>query len=356
VNLSNAYHAQYGSHSLEDDLRKALDLVETAHQDCLASFSHTSWLSATNIYLKYFLLSGVRSYLDTALDRFKNALNAFPEEDNFTNKYLVFFAGGHIFWEFYKIKKSQEDMDFAIAYYLACWEAVAATPIIRIKAARSTAKLFCSADNPLEAWNLLQQAVDLILIACPGSSKRKEQQLVMSQLSGLGNEACSTALAVGVHPLDALEVLERRRSIIIAAAHGAASQLADLEDKSPELYREYNLLRTKINTSDSEFRELQPKVEFHAPSLREGERLYSFYGGITQQEYQFSEIERVTQQIRDEVPGFKDFMIPLSKSRIQILAQDGLIVTLVASSTRADAILLTNAGTKVLSLTLPDPP
>jgi tetratricopeptide (TPR) repeat protein len=122
VNLSNVYHAQYSSHSLGDDLRKALDLVETAHRDCPASFSHTSWLSASNIYIKYFLLSGVRSYLDTALDRFKNALDAFPEEDNFTNKYLVFFAGGHIFWEFYKIKKSQEDMDFAIACYLACWK------------------------------------------------------------------------------------------------------------------------------------------------------------------------------------------------------------------------------------------
>jgi hypothetical protein len=81
------------------------------------------------------------------------------------------------------------------------------------------------------------------------------------------------------------------------------------------------------------------------------QHLNPLYGGIPEREHQFSELERVTKHIQDEVPGCENFMVPLSKSHIQSLAQEGLIVTLVAGHAQADAILLTNAGTKVLPLT-----
>jgi tetratricopeptide (TPR) repeat protein len=361
ANLSNAFQARFGSLSLESDLMKSLDFVEAAHRESPASISIASWLSATNIHLQYFHLSGDSKYLDSALEKLKSALDALPQENTYKGEHLVFFAGGHIFLEFSKLSNSQECSDLAVAYYLACWEAVTATPIFRIKAARNAARLFSAAGNPDEAWNILQKAVDLVPMASFGELRRREQQFIVSQLSGLGNEACSAALAAGVHPLDALEILERGRGITIASAHGAASQLAALKAKAPELYREYDILRTKINTSDETIAELRledKEAKSSACFTQKEERLRPFYGDVSEQEHQISELKRITNRIQNEVPGFSDFMVPLSTSRISSLAQDGPIITLVAGYARADAILLTNSGTEVLPLTslLPDPP
>jgi hypothetical protein len=234
-------------------------------------------------------------------------------------------------------------MDFAIAYYLACWECLTAILICRINVARSVANLLSNVGNVFEAWNLLREAVDLIPIAYPRELRGEDQQFITSQLSDLSNEACSTALAAGLPVLDALEILERGRGFIIAAVYGAASQLGDLEIKSPELYREFDRLQRQINTGSVEMQGLPFEGEgdgFTTRFRNVGGPPSSLYGGITPREHQLSQIERVIQRIRNEVPGLQDFLVPMSKSRIQSLAQEGPVVALVAGKTRADAILL----------------
>jgi tetratricopeptide (TPR) repeat protein len=358
VNLSNAYRSQYTIRPVKEELKKPLDLIKEAYLVNPASFSHNSWLGAANEHLTHFRLSKDLLELASATESLKKALDAIPEEGDST-EHLVFFAGGHIFSEWYTCNTSQENMDFAIAYYLACWECSTATPIYRINAARSAANLLSNAGNVLEAWNLLREAVDLIPIACPRGLRGEDQQFITSQLSGLSNEACSAALAAGLPVLDALEILERGRGIIIAAAHGAASQLGDLEIKSPELYREFDRLQRQINTGSVEMQDLPFGGEgdgFTTPFWNVGGPPSSLYGGITPREHQVSQIERVIQRIRNEVPGLEVFLVPMSKSRIQSLAQEGPIVALVAGKTRADAILLFGTETRVLPLILPDGP
>jgi hypothetical protein len=108
------------------------------------------------------------------MESLQKALDAIPEGGDST-EHLVFFAGGHIFSELYTCNTSQENMDFAIAYYLTCWECLPATPICKINAAQSAANLLSNAGNVIEAWNLLREAVDLIPIACPRELRCEDQ-------------------------------------------------------------------------------------------------------------------------------------------------------------------------------------
>lgn len=234
--------------------------------------------------------------------------------------------------------RDSSDIEFALQTLLKCAESPVVQPLERIKAAREAGAISYDFRRYEDAWDCLREAVENIPSASAVQFDPEGQQYIISQLSGLGSEACSAGLTAGVPPLKALYVLEKARGILTTNLRGGSGELDDLKCKAPNLYEE--------------FRNFQQEVM--RPSEQQVQLVYPL--GLSQKPWtdpRMSAIEgldRVVKLIRETVPGFRNFLTKLEPHHITELSDEDYITVLNTSIFRTDAIVLKRGRVGVIPL------
>ncbi|KAI2826557.1 hypothetical protein CBS147343_11001 [Aspergillus niger] len=224
--------------------------------------------------------------------------------------------------------RDSSDIEFALQALLMCAKSPVIQPLERIRAARAAGVILYDLRRYEDAWDCLREAVQNIPSASAVHFDREGQQYIISQLSGLGSEACSAGLTAGAPPLKALFVLEQARGILTTNLRGGSGELDDLKCKAPNLYEEFrNFQQQVMRPSEQQVQLVDPldlsQKPWTDPRMRAIEKL-----------------DGVVKLIRETVPGFCDFLTTLEPHHITELSDEDYITVLNTSIFRTDAIVL----------------
>ncbi|KAJ5455720.1 uncharacterized protein N7458_003984 [Penicillium daleae] len=234
--------------------------------------------------------------------------------------------------------RDSSDIEFALQTLLMCAESPAIQPLERIRAAREAGAILYDLRRYEDAWDCLREAVGNIPSASAVHFDPEGQQYIISQLSGLGSEACSAGLTAGAPPLKALYVLEQARGILTTNLRGGSGELDDLKCKAPNLYEEFrNFQQQVMRPSEQQVQLVDPLDLSQKPWT--DPRMSAI-----------EELDRVVKSIRETVPGFRNFLTKLEPHHITELSDEDYITVLNTSIFRTDAIVLKRGRVGVIPL------
>ncbi|KAH7022672.1 CHAT domain-containing protein [Ilyonectria destructans] len=156
-----------------------------------------------------------------------------------------------------------------------------------------------------------------------------EKQHLISQVAGLACEAASAALGSGQRPEVALSFLEQGRGVLATSIQDVRADVLELRDKHPELAEKFTNVKEELEQSNTQ-KPTDTNQQFSGPDL----------------DKYFDEI---LGQIR-ESPGFEEFLMAPSASRMQDAAGLGPIVVINVSTLRCDAIIIEQHQIRYVSL------
>jgi tetratricopeptide (TPR) repeat protein len=215
---------------------------------------------------------------------------------------------------------------------------LAAVPV-RIVAWRQAAVLTSLlGGRPLEALAAAEEAVKLLPQVTPRSLARPDREHRLGAAASLAGVAAAAAVAAG-RPGRAVELLEQARGLLVADTVDArSSDLTRLRDGNPDLAREFEELRSRLDALDSPdpLSGLTgtgpgPGAEHVGQVARDLSRARRDAHAAWQ--------DLIT-RIRG-LDGFADFLAPLPIHRLAAQAHDGPVVFVSTSRTRCDALILT---------------
>lgn len=234
--------------------------------------------------------------------------------------------------------KAQEDFERSVAAYTKGWQCLNASPSLRINLARDAAVLHASQSNWKEASALLQGAVELLPSVSPRSLQHTDKQYMLGEFAGLASMAAATALKVGKEAYHALKLLEVGRGIITGLLLETRTDVFGLEQKCPELAKEFVSLRDVLDSPASEATLLASsgdiRQELRAKQRRQANKRF----------------QEVIKEIRDQ-RGFQNFLHPPLERDLMAAAENGAIVAVNVSEYRCDAFIIKQDEIKVLPLT-----
>ncbi|CAI7570116.1 unnamed protein product [Penicillium glandicola] len=235
--------------------------------------------------------------------------------------------------------RNSSDIEFALQTLLMCAESPVIQPLERITAAREAGAILYDLRRYEDAWDCLREAVEKIHSASAVHFDREGQQYIISQLSGLGSEACSAGLTAGAPPLKALSVLEKARGILTTNLRGGSGELDDLKCKAPNLYEEFRNFQQQVMHPSEEQVQLVDPLDLSQKPPWTDPRVSAI-----------EERERVVKLIRETVPGFCNFLTKLEPHHITELSDEDYITVLNTSIFRTDAIVLKRGRVGVIPL------
>ncbi|KAL7956820.1 hypothetical protein V8C34DRAFT_306260 [Trichoderma compactum] len=239
--------------------------------------------------------------------------------------------------------RHKSDIEFAIQSLLECAQSPVVQPLEKIRAAREVGVILYDLHRYEEAWDCLREAVGHIPSAAGVYYNPEEQQHIISQLSGLGSEACSAGLAAGTHPLRALYVLEQARGILTTNLHGGSGELDDLKRKAPDLYKKFRNLQQQVMQPSEQYVKLVDPLDLSQKAWTDP------------RERAIRDLDGVVKSIRESVPGFSKFLTMLQPSQITELSDEDYIVVLNTSIFRTDAIVIKNGLVDAIRLSALEP-
>jgi hypothetical protein len=122
-----------------------------------------------------------------------------------------------------------------------------ATPFHRVKAAARCLKLLATLGKVNVAIQLGKDVVTLLQTVNTRLLDRSDQQFVMATFAGIATDLCSFLLGSGL-PEDALQYLEKGRTVILGQPIDGRSDVPDLSRQHPEIARQYKSLLDEVNT------------------------------------------------------------------------------------------------------------
>ncbi|MET8754583.1 CHAT domain-containing protein [Streptomyces sp. NPDC004667] len=228
-----------------DDLREAIRWAEAAVAESNGTASAVPLLNLCVVrvlaYQQAFhpftrAVSPPPTALADAVESIAHALRELPDDHPaIANIHLI---RGQLFEEVSRRASHQADLDTALdAYTLAARHATGSL-LIRGTAAEAGGLLAHRHGHSNTATTLLTLAVELLEAMTEptllGWHSRADH---VEQFHGLAGQACAAHLEAG-RPEDALTILDRGRSLLLAPAWGLASRATGLPEKDLRLYRE----------------------------------------------------------------------------------------------------------------------
>ncbi|MFE9328211.1 CHAT domain-containing protein [Nocardia sp. NPDC052278] len=348
-NLGGALLARFGRSGVLGDVDEAIEVARQAVAAAPAGApDQARYLSNLGINLQTrFKSTGARGDLDEAIDAAQQAVDATPADH--PTRVMVLAGLGTALETRFGRSGAQLDRDAAIANFEQAVDVVTAGPSLRIRAARSAARLAVPS-QPHRAARLLERAVRLLPEVAPRELERADQQYALGGFAWLAADAASLALEDPSTPASeraglALQLSEAGRTVMLSQALHVRSDLTDLTSQHAGLARRFTHLRDLLdNPSDT---------TTSAGSIDEtGPFLEPDY--ITRDRRQLvRDLDDILVQIRAQ-DGFASFALPPSRDELLTQAAHGPVVVFNISTYRSDALLLTTDG--ITSLPLPDLP
>ncbi|KAI3326065.1 CHAT domain-containing protein [Xylariaceae sp. AK1471] len=169
--------------------------------------------------------------------------------------------------------------------------------------------------------------------------ENSDKQHLLSYVVGLASDAAAVALNAGKEPLIALGFIEQGRGVLAASLEEVNIDSLDLKEKHPQLADQFGHLRDELNV---------PVITQNDTFL--GRNYESAWQVQVARRYEAGkEFDELVIQIR-ELPGFGDFLLPLSREKLQAAAKCGPIAVINVSEYRCDAFLIEPRQVRVLFL------
>ncbi|KIW88541.1 uncharacterized protein Z519_10587 [Cladophialophora bantiana CBS 173.52] len=205
----------------------------------------------------------------------------------------------------------------------------------KIFAAIFAGKAHISRGDTTEARKTFVSAVNILEELNSQILSRDDQQFILKAYGGLSTVAAALTLEANGEPWEALRVLEKGRGCILNVSMDRRADLAELKEKSPELYREYVTLRNLVS--------LEAPIQ-NTPAEQELDTSSTILAIMKHQE----EKAQLEKRIETEF-GITPYQLN-SPQQFQKLAELGPIVAFNASGIRCDAFIVTSGEVKAIRL------
>ncbi|KAK0511992.1 hypothetical protein JMJ35_005120 [Cladonia borealis] len=336
TNMTSLYDASYqitkDPQYLDTAIQKTIETLPVLDVAVIPS----AWLNAANRYLLLYVRDDSRiENLFIAAKHIDRCLGACHRWNSSVWAQSCLTAA-----TIYRIRynRTSECEDFTSAYslYMECYSTKPISPRVRMRAARAVGKLLASVGRWDEAWTILEDVVRLIPVYCSPHLSPTDRQFVVSQLSGLGSEACAAGIAIG-EITRALEILEQCRGLIASSTHVAVPNLSQLENEHGELCRSF------VDRRRACFEATHSDVNPSSVSVS------STLGLEGSHSSSISLLEECIDRIRAQ-KGFEDFLSTMKADEMQRLSKNGAIVVLNGTNHRQEAIIVTKFDVKSIDL------
>lgn len=323
LNLGGRLCERYRRTELDSDFRtafdvgkQALDASPTGHALRMACLNN---LGALMVH-KHKMKSNIAD-LDEAIRYCRESVDATSQ--NHPDRAGRLSNLGAILAERSIFTKEPMALNEAVSYFQAAIALPSSPLIIRIHASRQL--IFCLAVG--SKWQQAFEAADVAIRLIPQlvlrSLDTSDKQHLISQVAGLACEAASAALGSGQRPEVALNFLEQGRGVLATSIQDVRADVLELRDKHPELAEKFTKVKEELEQSNT-------RKPTDTNQQSSGPDLDKYFDEI---------LGQILGQIR-ESPGFEDFLMAPSPSRMQEAAELGPIVVINVSTLRCDAIIV----------------
>ncbi|KAK3904052.1 CHAT domain-containing protein [Staphylotrichum tortipilum] len=310
-NLGNMLGRRYERTGAMADLEEAIGVARQAVES--TPHDHPDWPGSLNnlgnkLRSRY-ERTGAMADLEEAIDVARQAAGRF--------NYL-----GNMLASRYDRTGAIIDLETTSSCLHDAWLCQTAIPFYRIQAAARCLKLLAAQTKIDAAIALGQAVIDLLPAVNTKLLDRNDQQYVnMSIFAGFIAD-----------PTNALEYLEKGRTVIIGQLVDGGSDVSALTESYPEIARQYEQLRDEVNRPSS--------------------RLDKDTGGgqvAGRRREAVAELDACIHKIRS-IAGNERFLLGQTAAEMQQCAIGGTIVVVNITKFRSDAILVSRGAVKALSL------
>ncbi|KAI5836999.1 CHAT domain-containing protein [Morchella snyderi] len=344
--LAEALHLRHCDCGIiPSDLERAITLAEDAWE--LFKTGNRSGIKATEIAHLIGRLLRTKYCRDGDMPAIDSAINCLEQvathiDDEHMDRAEVLDSLAHCYLTRYEaLGRTGPDGDRSFVTFRDAWECLAAAPLTRIRAATRIGDALARSKRWDEAADILEECVKLMPRVTPPSLARTDQEAFIKLLSPVPLVAANAALEAGRGAERALRLLELGRGIIRGFTMDCRSDISDLQDAHPELYKEFDALRRELDHA------------FRAPQEREElpERLaYVSEGGLlARRKEALEELEEALAKIR-ALEGYKNFLLPPTGEELRRMAAEGPIVVFNSGIENCHAILVTTESIRSVQL------
>ncbi|KAL4860402.1 CHAT domain-containing protein [Aspergillus spectabilis] len=330
LNLSHIWSARYdygGENSaLDEAIRlqsKALELSNGGHIDYEVSMSN---LAAS--LSKRFIRDKINGDLERSIDLTRRVLELLLEDHpNWPgcaqNMAIALLRR-------YERKGDTSDRDSALRYLVHVGRIPQTAPMDRIIAVRAAIRILHSMKEWHRANELAAEALKLLPLVCGRFLGFRDQQYVLSQLSGFAADASSLALKNG-DIAEAIVRLEFGRGLMLSYMFDSRHHLSDLRASHPELADKYETLLGKAS------RNIEPRDGPVRQTL------------LKERREALKEFETLVHTIRSETPHNR-FLLGPTIEELQEASQSGPIILVNVTDISSDAMIIVGKEIKHVEL------
>ncbi|XEU94914.1 hypothetical protein FSHL1_000198 [Fusarium sambucinum] len=321
--LANSLKTRFHYNLSMEDLDTAIDLErETLEITPTDHIDHASKLHAVGISvsLRYEQKNDVKD-LEEAIDFEKRALDAMDE--NHYQRAESLSSMGLYLLKLARVTGRDDHTQEAAQFFEEAISKTESPVKNRIDAARGAICIYSSRQEWELAYGAARAAVDMMPQLILRSLANADKQELSKMLGGLSSDAAGLALELGKEPMVALDMLERGRGLLVASIDDLHTDVGVLREAFPDMADRFLSLRDQLGRSDIIQRESS-----------------STWNQASHKRHEAGEkFDNLVAEIRHQ-PGFEDFLLPLTESKVKQAAQHGPIIVVNTSLWRCDAIVI----------------
>ncbi|KAM5341370.1 hypothetical protein ACJ41O_014401 [Fusarium nematophilum] len=340
ASLGSCYLRRHQIQESEADVIRAIESIEEAKDRAVkGAVDRLIWLDSLSqcYHQRWKMHKHKTAVLNKSIELSEEAFATFPPSHP-KRVSVIFNLGSHLLDRFF-ISHEEKDASRSVAVLREGWESRQATAVARIQCAEQAGKALAAQEKWAEAKDLLQRAVLELSESSPRSLRPDNKQHALAKAAGLGSSAAAVSLQAGAEAGDALVLLEAGRGVISRSIMDLRVNLTELEQRHPDLAKEYTALRRKIEVPG-----IFKNISFTNLNPKETSELF------------FKEAREAENKLRELLvriqacDGFQNFLLPPSKADMAHTGDLGPVVTINVSAYRCDAFVISDGRIWVLEL------
>jgi hypothetical protein len=352
-NLGTALRLRFERAGELADLDQAIEAggeaVAVAPGDHPARAGYLSTLAAA-LRLR-FGRAGELADLDQAIDAARYAVDATPADRPARADYLFNLATA--LRTRFEARGVLDDLNTAIIAYREAVAVAAASPRVRVLAASSWGQCALQAGNSSSAVEGYAAAIELLPLVAWHGLDQATREHVLREWAGLASDAAAAAVVAG-RAARAVELLEAGRSMLWTQALHLRQDLADLQERAPDLAAVLEASRAVLDApSTSMIHDLDTVGDVDQVQAAKQQAL-------EKRRQAARDWDAAVDQVR-WIEGFEHFLRPFPFTDLRAAATDGPVVIVNISRHGSHALIVTPAtrphpDPSVLVVDLPDAP
>ncbi|KAJ5772185.1 hypothetical protein N7520_002714 [Penicillium odoratum] len=324
TNLSHRFERTCKMEDLEKSIQysqQAINLTPQGHP------SFAGQLNNLSIVLKSrFESIGRMEYLEEAIKKAQKAVNI-PKQDS-----SQFASLSHNLGRFLSLSPRAEHQEQLLQCFRQAWDCRTGMPFIRVDSALEAIRLLKQRRDWFGARKIAIEAIDMLSRMNNRSLSRDDQRIIASRFSGLAGNACSLSLQCNGDAIEALNLVELGRGVIVGLLMDDRSDISALSQSHPEKAAAFDRLRSEVNMPVNEDKDLD--VRRHR---------------MTRRLEAVKELEETISIIR-RLEGFERFLLGPTLDELKKQATEGPIVVVNVTDIRSDAIIVSQSAVKSVRL------